>query len=49
MDTLLPWAMLLELIEPVYPKAGNGRQPYPLKTMFRIHCLQRWCNRRRTL
>ncbi len=30
MDTLLPWAMLLELIEPVYPKARNGRQPYPL-------------------
>lgn len=37
--SLLPWAMLLELIEPVYPKAGNDRQPYPLQTMFRIHCL----------
>ena len=30
MDALLPWSMLLALIEPVYPKAGNGRQPYPL-------------------
>jgi IS5 family transposase len=40
MDALLPWTMLLELIEPVYPKAGNDRLPYPLQTMFRIHCLQ---------
>ena len=44
MDVLLPWSMLLALIEPVYPKAGNGRQPYPLQTMFRIHCLQHWYN-----
>lgn len=44
MDALLPWAMLLEIIEPVYPKVGNGRQPYPLQTMFRIHCLQHWYN-----
>ena len=44
MDALLPWAMLLAIIEPVYPKAGNGRQPYPLQTMFRIHCLQHWYN-----
>ena len=44
MDALLPWSMLLALIEPVYPKAGNGRQPYPLQTMFRIHCLQHWYN-----
>ena len=44
MDALLPWTMLLEIIEPVYPKAGNGRQPYPLQTMFRIHCLQHWYN-----
>jgi hypothetical protein len=34
MDVLLPWSMLLALIEPIYPKAGNGRQPYPLQTMF---------------
>ena len=42
MDTLLPWAQLLEVIEPFYPKAGNGRRPYPLETMFRIHCMQQW-------
>ena len=27
MQTLVPWAELVELIEPHYPKAGNGRPP----------------------
>uniref|UniRef100_UPI003BA061CC IS5 family transposase n=1 Tax=Aeromonas jandaei TaxID=650 RepID=UPI003BA061CC len=42
MEALLPWAIMLEVIEPVYPKAGNGRRPYPLDTMLRIHCMQQW-------
>ncbi|EGU35074.1 IS5 family transposase [Vibrio scophthalmi] len=42
MDNLLPWSQLFEVIEPFYPKAGNGRRPYPLETMFRIHCMQQW-------
>ncbi|AYK17924.1 IS5 family transposase [Aeromonas veronii] len=42
MEALLPWAMMLEVIEPVYPKAGNGRRPSPLDTMLRIHCMQQW-------
>ena len=33
-----------EVIEPFYPKAGNGRRPYPLETMLRIHCMQHWYN-----
>ncbi|MFQ2270238.1 IS5 family transposase [Aeromonas enteropelogenes] len=44
MDTLLPWSRMLAVIEPVYPKAGNGRRPYPLDTMLRIHCMQQWYN-----
>jgi IS5 family transposase len=32
------------VIEPFYPKAGNGRRPYPLETMLRIHCMQHWYN-----
>lgn len=44
MDNLLPWSQLFEVIEPFYPKAGNGRRPYPLETMFRIHCMQQWYN-----
>lgn len=44
MDAILPWAKLLAVIEPVYPKTGNGRRPYPLETMLRIHCMQHWYN-----
>jgi IS5 family transposase len=28
----------------VLSKAGNGRRPYPLETMLRIHCMQHWYN-----
>ena len=38
----MPWARLEAVIEPFYPKPGNGRRPYPLATMLRIHCLQQW-------
>ena len=42
MDKLIPWKRLESIIEPHYPKAGNGRRPYPLTTMLRIHCMQQW-------
>ncbi len=42
MEQVVPWNALLALIEPVYPKAGKGRRPYPLKTMLRVHLLQNW-------
>ena len=42
MDSLLPWPQLLDVIEPYYPKAGNGRRPYPLESMLRFHCMQQW-------
>ena len=43
MDRVVPWAELLAVIEPHYPKAGGrGRQPYRLATMLRIHLLQQW-------
>lgn len=42
MENLLPWSKLLDVIEPFYPKAANGRRHYPLATMFRIHCMQQW-------
>jgi IS5 family transposase len=44
MNELMPWDQLEAVIEPFYPKAGNGRRPYPLSTMFRIHCMQHWYN-----
>ncbi len=42
MDAVIPWARLAALVEPVYPKAGNGRRPYGLETMLRIHFMQQW-------
>ncbi len=42
MDAVVPWATLLGLIEPHYPKAGNGRRPYPVAVMLRIYFLQQW-------
>tara|TARA_R110002167_G_scaffold24795_1_gene86781 strand:+ start:1426 stop:1644 length:219 start_codon:yes stop_codon:yes gene_type:complete len=34
MNELMPWAQLEAVIEPFYPKAGNGRRPYLLSTML---------------
>ncbi|MBU1210762.1 MAG: IS5 family transposase [Alphaproteobacteria bacterium] len=42
MDAVVPWSVLLALIEPHYPKAGNGRRPYPMAVMLRIYFLQQW-------
>src|SRR6201987_2836333 len=44
MDVVIPWARLLRLIEPHYPKAGHGRQPLGLEKMLRIYFLQQWFN-----
>jgi hypothetical protein len=44
MDAVIPWERLLALIEPHYPKAGDGRQPHPLKRMLRIYFMQNWFN-----
>ena len=44
MDAVIPWARLLAVIEPYYPKAGNGRPPLGLERMLRIYFLQQWFN-----
>src|SRR5471030_263243 len=44
MNRVVPWRELCALIEPVYPKAGNGRPPIGLERMLRIHFLQHWFN-----
>lgn len=44
MDAIVPWAALCEVIEPHYPKAGNGRPPIGLQRMLRIHFIQHWFN-----
>jgi len=44
MDAVIPWADLLPVVEPHYPKAGNGRQPLGLEKMLRIYFVQQWFN-----
>ncbi|MDO8535303.1 MAG: IS5 family transposase [Xanthobacteraceae bacterium] len=44
MQRVVPWAELCALIEPVYPKPGNGRPPVGLERMLRIYFLQHWFN-----
>ena len=44
MEKVVPWKNLKELIEPHYPKAGNGRKPMPLDWMLRIYFCQKWFN-----
>jgi IS5 family transposase len=44
MDVVIPWAELLDLIRPYYPKAERGRPAMPLEVMLRIYFLQQWFN-----
>ncbi len=44
MEQVVPWAKLCALIEPHYPKVGNGRRPKELEQMLRIYFLQQWFN-----
>ncbi len=39
METLMPWAEFCALIEPHYPKAGNGRSPVGLERILRMYCI----------
>ena len=40
----MAWTALQELIEPHYPKAGNGKPPRDLSTMLRRYCVSSWFN-----
>lgn len=42
MDRIIPWRKLTRLIEPHYPKTGNGRPPMGPEKMLRIHFMQQW-------
>jgi transposase, IS5 family len=45
MEQVVPWTKLCALIEPHYPKPGNGRRPKELEPMLRIYFLQQRFNR----
>jgi len=44
MESLMPWAEFRVLIEPHYPKLGNGRPPVGLERMLRMYCVANWFN-----
>ncbi len=42
MDSVMPWAELLTLVEPHYSKGETGRKPVGLAIMLRVYFLQQW-------
>jgi IS5 family transposase len=40
MEQVVPWGELCALIEPHYPKPGNGRPPVGVERMLRMYFLQ---------
>ena len=44
MEQVVPWGKLCGLVEPHYPKPGNGRPPVGLERMLRMYFLQQWFN-----
>ncbi len=42
MEEVIPWAQLLAVIEPHYPKGQRGRPPVGLERMLRVYFLQQW-------
>jgi transposase, IS5 family len=42
MEEVIPWARLLAVIEPYYPKGQRGRPPIGLERMLRVYFLQQW-------
>ena len=44
MEEIVPWSQLCSVIEPHYPKAGNGRPPIGPERMVRMYFVQHWFN-----
>jgi IS5 family transposase len=44
MERVVPWEQLCAVIEPHYPKPGNGRPPVALQCMLRMYFVQHWFN-----
>ncbi len=44
MERVVPWPALCAVVEPYYPKPGNGRPPIRIERMLRLYFLQQWFN-----
>lgn len=45
MERVVPWAALVQIVEPHCPRAKTGRPPSAVETMLRIHYLHVWTRR----
>ena len=42
MERVVPWVALVELVARYAPEGKNGRPPFPVQTMLRLHFMQQW-------
>src|SRR5712671_4579953 len=42
MEQVVPWARLVDRLQPFYPKGERGRPPVGLERMLRVYFLQQW-------
>ena len=42
MARAVPWGVLVQIVEPHYPRATTGRAPFAFETMLCVHYLQQW-------
>src|SRR5215469_12910414 len=42
MEAVVPWARLVQRLEPFYPKGVRGRPPIGLERMLRVYFVQQW-------
>src|ERR1700728_3338185 len=42
MERAVPWPARCRLVEPFYPRPGNGRPPIGVERMLRLYFLQQW-------
>ena len=42
MERVVPWKVVVQIVEPHYPKTKTGRPPLGIQTMLRIDYLEQW-------
>jgi transposase, IS5 family len=42
MESVVPWAALVQLVAPHASPGQKGRPPFPVETMLRVHFMQQW-------
>lgn len=45
MERAVPWKVLVQIVEPHYPKAKTGRPPFGIEAMLCVDYLHGWTRR----